>query len=196
MQIFASNTSPYLSAYALDDARLRKMMIETAQLLSAAVHNLQAKGMLIVPENMMLYKVVPQGKALSTWASEPNEFAWLCVHGLALTAELQMIRGLSVDKFVPTKEVLSNCRSLSKQLGGDWNKATGFVNATEQKRDGVNFKHIADTNLAYRMYLNARWAIQANDPRLHLRPKWTNANLPSWHYTLLGTNPAPVEIAA
>jgi hypothetical protein len=175
MQIFATNTDPAECARILDDARVRKMLTETAQLLSTA-----ARALGLDDSVCNLYKSVNQGRALWTWAMQPDAFAWLCQHGLALETELDR-RELSVGKFIRTRDVLANCRRISGLLGGDYTLATDFVNATRQQRDNVDFRHIADPHLAYRLYLTTRWEIQQRDPRVHLRPRWAfPASPPGW----------------
>ena len=177
MQIFASDPDPIVCARNLDNARVIKMIVETAQLLSTAVRKINNE----YGDIHNLYLAVPQGKALSNWATGPVNMHWLITHGLALSDELDR-RGLSVGKFVRTREVLHLCKQFCERFNPQPHWAPSmFINATEQKRDGVNFKHILDTHQAYKMYLTQRWEIQQRDARVHLRPRWSfPAAKPDW----------------
>lgn len=178
MQIFASSPDPVLCAAWLDDKRVRKMVVETAQLLSTAIRH-------EMPDcDTDLYKPTAQGKALWTWARVPCNLRWLAHHGRALCAELDH-RGLSPGKFVRTRAILANCLAIAEHAylhrpEGSPYLPGGFVNATRQQRDGVDFTHVPDANEAYRLYLDARWAIEYRG-KPHLAPRWTNRPAPPWH---------------
>lgn len=78
MNIFATSPDPVESAMALDDRRLVKMILETAQLLSSAVlHKRAIKG---------LYKPTHKNHPCGIWARKSRQnFEWLVAHGLAMS---------------------------------------------------------------------------------------------------------------
>ena len=83
MNIFLTDPCPTACAQALDDKRLGKMVLETAQLLSTVCHMLQ------IPADH-LYKRTHWNHPCSLFArkSLPN-FKWLTEHGLALGKEFE-----------------------------------------------------------------------------------------------------------
>ena len=81
MNIFLTSPEPVACARALDDRRLVKMCLETAQLLSQAV-------VLNGGEHASLYNVTHQHHPCAKWCrSSLGNFLWLCDHGIALCDE-------------------------------------------------------------------------------------------------------------
>lgn len=179
MNIFAVSRSPLLCARALDDSRLRKMILETAQILCTVV-NLGA-GQQITP-----YKNTHAGNAITLWARDPRNFTWLIELGNAYSDEYfyrfgkyhassKVIEDIEIEWLVTLVE-----NKVSKEIGPVEDRGTGMLsphrwhNAAARSDLGISFKHIADTHLAYRLYLNARWATDKREPKFTRRgpPKW------------------------
>jgi hypothetical protein len=79
MNIFLSSPDPRECAQALDDKRVVKMALETAQLLATVCHSLG---------HNVGYKPTHGGHPCTVWAGKSRErFAWLVEHGLELCEE-------------------------------------------------------------------------------------------------------------
>ena len=148
MNIFASNNCPIRSAETLDDKRVVKMCLETAQLLCTAVNQLGGTAP---------YKSTHVNHPCSVWARQSlGNWKWLLRHGKALCAEY-------TSRFGRTHkcENIMDYLEMYIDLGiFPESEQTPFPNCT-------SFKHIENTNLAYLIYLNEKWD---NDKR---EPKWS-----------------------
>jgi hypothetical protein len=159
VNIFVTSHDPKEAAMSLDDKRLRKMLIETAQILSvAAVRNGYSN---------MPYKVTHANHPCCIWAAESGaNFKWLVSYFLELSCEY-------LTRFSKIHKSSTHVSSfLDLNIKGD--TMTPFKNCTTNTEKGISFKHISDTTQAYRMYLDARWKTDK------LKPKWTNRKKPSW----------------
>lgn len=171
MNVFAVDPSPMLCARALDDKRLRKMLLETAQLMCTALNEMA--GMKISP-----YNSTHPNHPLSIWARDPagRNLHWLLLLGEAYTEECIQ----RFAKFYEASKVIGWMR-----LWYDTNRACynqdptsypiNWYNAASHSGKDISFKHIADTHLAYRLYLNARWRTDVR------APQWTMRGPPSWY---------------
>lgn len=162
MNIFASHDDPTVCAQFLDDARVIKMTLETAQMTSTV---LRSNGVLF-PN---IYKSTHAGHRCTVWAGlNRTNFEWLCTHGLALADEHQ--RRFPKSPRHKSAAIIEQCQSLSYVLPrGD---LTPFANAARREDLDIDFTHIADPVEAYRLYLNARWFLD--------HPRFSNANKPEW----------------
>lgn len=147
MNIFASFACPVLSARYLDDKRVVKMVLESAQLLSTAITTRGGKGP---------YRSTHVNHPCSIWArSSVANYKWLLEHFVALTVEYHCRYG-KVHKCVHLyPELLDGIRYIPDGL------PTPLPNCT-------TLKHLSDTHYAYRKYLQHKWA---NDKRLPTRYK-------------------------
>lgn len=166
MNIFA--TSPYdtVAARDLDDVRLRKMILETAQLVATALR-----------ERFQLdtqYKSTHKNHPCNVWARESTgNLQWLIDYGLLLHYE-------SITRFGKTHksgEVLGDQASLFAAFCSVHENTkedmTPFANCARRTDLDLDFTHLP-VHDAYRAYLNARWALDKK------RPKWTNTHPPAW----------------
>jgi len=108
MNIFATSGSPSKAAQHLDDKRLLKMTVETAQILSTAARVELGETGPKVPEvdtDPTLYRAYCYGGRHSEWARASQEnFLWLMEYGEALVKEKEF-RGFSVGK---AAEIIKN----------------------------------------------------------------------------------------
>jgi len=156
MNIFTSSFDAKESAQALDDKRLIKMILETAQILST---NINLAGLRQGP-----YKTTHQNHPSTIWARTSHDnYLWLCGHFVHLCNEYTS-RFHKIHKCEQYTELFYNS---STDLCYPENKLTTFPNCT-------SFKDIKETTKAYRLYLNEKWK---NDKR---PPKWTGAKAPEW----------------
>jgi hypothetical protein len=154
MNIFVTNPNPKVCAEALDDLRLNKMILETAQLLSTAIRFHGHIGDLA-------YKSTHVNHPCSMWARETvSNYAWLLGHFYALCQE-RFERTGKTHKSERLALTFEHSRHLLPS-----GSLTPFVNCTPYKDDGV-FD-------AYKLTLVDKWK---NDKR---PPKWTNTTKPSW----------------
>ncbi len=153
MNIFVTDPDPKVCAEALDDLRLNKMILETAQLLSTALrfHNTA----------MDVYKTTHINHPCSIWAREnKSNYSWLFKHFIALSDEKYKRTG-KVHK--STNMHLMFADGIKLLPDGE---QTPFANCTPYKN-----MNIFD---AYKETLKTKWA---NDKR---PPKWTGHDRPEW----------------
>jgi hypothetical protein len=163
MNIFASNQDPIFAAFNLDDKRLGKMILETAQLLSTAVSLHGGKAP---------YRSTHVKHPATIWASRTKaNFDWLLSHGIALGNEFHHRFG----KYHKSSEVIQSIEQQNLRNYIPDGDLEMFANCTVNKDKGISFKHIQDPVLAYQSYLSARWI---TDKRV---PKWTNRQAPVWY---------------
>ncbi len=148
MNIFVSHPSPHLSAFALDDKRVVKMVLETCQLLSTAMN---------VTGGIGPYKTTPANHPCSKWAREAKgNYSWLFDHFDELLREYT----LRYDRIHKCEQYYETLRNGIKTIPDG--EQTSFVNCTL-------YKDVDNIFVAYKQYLNHKWA---NDKR---PPRWYKA---------------------
>lgn len=184
MNIFVTHKDPKVSAKNLDDKRVNKMILESAQMLSTAVHVLD-------PDNISVFKLfTPEGKRrklalhhkygkvyMPTHVNHPcniwirqsrQNYMWLFYHLNALLLQYAYRSG-KVHACTSLLSTLHKARFVVPD-----GKLTPFQNSAANSDFNVDFKHMKSTTDAYRQYLNARWP---NDKR---EPVWTKVGRPKW----------------
>lgn len=147
MNIFASYACPKKSAQFLDDRRVIKMVLESAQLLSTAINESGGKGP---------YKTTHKNHPCSIWTRQTiKNYYWLLDHFQYLCDEYSK-RYNKIHKCETFKKDFISAASLINN--GD---LTFFPNCTI-------FKDEPDIHKAYRDYLVHKWN---NDKRT---PTWYN----------------------
>lgn len=159
MNIFVTDPCPKKSAQALDDKRVIKMILETAQILSTVIRGLDE----VYAENHGLYKKTHTGHPCVKWAGQSrNNYLWLLSHMQALLEEYtyrfgkQHKSGSLVPAFIEYAPMMPEGQGL-----------VPFANCTD-------FKHIQNVHDAYKHALISKWA------KDKLVPKWTNKSRPMW----------------
>jgi len=162
MNIFAISPEPNECSRALDDVRLRKMVLETAQLLSTAIriNNPQCK---IINE---IYKPTHINHPCAKWARESvDNILWLTNLGLEYSAEY----------FFRFKKDHKSCFVIQKCA---WyviyfpkTPQTPFPNCTDFKDEPNVFE-------AYKKHLNKKWA---RDKAFGRAPTWTRRDPPDFY---------------
>lgn len=153
MNIFITSNDPRECAEYLDDKRVVKMVLETAQMLSTAVRSVGIDAG---------YKATHANHPCNQWVRESKQnFHWLYLHGIALADEYHTRYGKQHKSF-----------PLIVELGQYANKfpskgLTKFANCAANKQLGINYKDMQDVTVAYQLYLNDRWD---NDKR---KPTWS-----------------------
>jgi len=163
MNIFAVSPNPTECAQALDDKRLNKMVTETAQLLSNAVHKWGFS------EADRVYKLTHRNHPCTMWVCEKvNHFGWTITlldamreewyhrtdlfHGAGIRVAdplISVLDELDEDDLSPTPSYFPNCTPYN------W----------------------VDVHAAYRQTLCDKWYADAEKGR---PPQWTNRSPPTW----------------
>ena len=154
MNIFVVSPDTWECAQALDDLRLNKMIIETAQLLSTAM---RARGY----TGNDIYKSTHLNHPCSVWTRETEaNYKWLLLYMSDLVEERQVRTGKG-HKSYSIFNTLCGGPKLMPQ-----GELTPFANCSTYKNTGI-FD-------AYKLTLKDKWA---KDKR---PPKWTGKQKPSW----------------
>lgn len=159
MNIFASDSDPVKAAQNLDDKRVVKMILETAQILSTVLHKLGFG-------RSYIYKPTHSNHPCVIWAGRSRgNFNWLVLHGLALNEEYKE-RFFKIYPHKSTSVILS-CAEIFKGIPLDALGMTPFPNCT-------NITGNISTVKKYRAYLTqTKW--RGSNPR------WTVRGKPSWY---------------
>jgi len=164
LNIFATHSNPRISAIWLDDLRANKMILESCQLMSTAIH-------LIHPDHeLKLYKPFNPNHPCCIWTRAGREnFKWLLDHTFALLTH----------RAKPEHRSWVNYDTCCVWFGANYWRLPKldlltFQNCAANEGAGINYKNIKDTHLAYRLYLNHRWK-QDKKP-----PTWNTGEKPNW----------------
>lgn len=159
MNIFCTDSSPIRSAMYLDDVRINKMIVESAQMLSTVIRRYGVG-------NGIHYKSAYQNHPCTLWAGETRgNFLWLCDHALAMCAIYTKTRG----REHASERVIQFCYKLAHKVkAGD---VTEFADCTE-------FKDRKDIPIIerYRLFMNLKW-----NERDKKNPTWRNRKVPDWY---------------
>lgn len=151
MNIFATSPDPVRAARALDDQRLIKMILESCQILSTALHLHGAR------RAGMCYPTHPGHPCIKWAAAYRGNWQWLWEHAIALDLERQRRYAHATPHRTLEAMVQLHAPKLAKALPGG---SSQHVNCAANKFYGLDFRHIQDVHLAYRKYLAARWLLQ------------------------------------
>lgn len=161
MNIFVSDPCPIKSAQNLDDKRVIKMILESAQMLCTALHE---HG----HSHIAKYKATHKNHPCNIWARENQaNYNWLYIHFIALSEEYTHRTGKIHKSYKDCSVDLAKGMTLLRA-----GELTPFANCAARKDMDIDYKHLPDVHEAYRLYLIDRWA---NDK---LTPKWTKRNRP------------------
>lgn len=156
MNIFVTSPSPVESALALDDLRLNKMILESAQMLCTALwwHGARYDW---------LYRPTHTGHPCSVWTRETrSNFEWLVDHALSMCTIYSSYSG-RVHK---CERIIQNCFKFRDKIPKG--SQTAFANASMFKDDS---RSLYDN---YRRTMVVKWA---NDT---IKLKWSRRKKPDW----------------
>ena len=144
MNIFATFQCPIQSAKYLDDKRVIKMILESAQLLSTAIF--------LNASNENPYKPTHRKHPCTIWSAKSrSNYEWLLEHFIALSNEYH----IRYNKKHKCLELLLQLSNAKKYITNG--PITTFANCTTNKEHNIDFRYIKDIHLAYRLYLAERW---------------------------------------
>jgi hypothetical protein len=153
MNIFVTDNCPKKCAEFLDNSRLRKMCLESCQLLSTA---LRVNGYL----KNDIYKISYVNHPSNVWCrTTQGNYKWLLEHFKALCDEYTRRTGKihASSKLLPIFEANIGLIPVGERLP--------FSNNARNLTKGVDFTHEADVNLAYQLYLSQRWEGDVREPK-------------------------------
>lgn len=146
MNIFVTDSCPIQSAKNLDDKRVIKMVLETAQILSTVMRQ---RGILDAP-----YKPTHLNHPCVKWVlSDQFHVNWLLDHFEALCSEFRLRQG----KRHKCQEFASLFQFTLGKYKGDSVADIQFVNCAGNKTKGVDYTNMKCITTAYQLYLNDRW---------------------------------------
>lgn len=149
MNIFVSDACPIKSAEYLDDKRVIKMILESAQLMCTAAHAFGCEA---------VYRSTHANHPCSIWVRHSREnYLWLLDHFDALCAEYTK-RYAKRHKCEDYRHLFAQYALLIPNLG-----RTPFVNCT-------NFKNISDVHEAYKLCLQEKWKNDKKIPTFFKKP--------------------------
>lgn len=172
MNIFITSPCAMISAQSLDDLRLNKMILETAQLLSGAARLLFGLTEKDIPE---LYKLTHKNHPCSIWARKnKHNFIWLLNHFHYLAQEKLFRSGvqhLSYTKlYTPLMAYVVNNYTVDEVETYCRNNPVFDFNCTDFKAMPVHD--------AYRKQMLKKWHDDAFVA--HRKPMWRKRGCPDW----------------
>lgn len=188
MNIFASSDCPMISAKNLDDKRVNKMVLESAQMLSTATLLNAPKSLIETEKVVVLKRGKPKEKTIyyfrgervyspcydnhpaTKWAREnKGNYSWLLLHFLHLCEEYEIIKG---KKHASESYRDYFCEGYDYISKGE---QTDFVNcANNASIPNCDFRHVNPVPIAYKFYLNARFQMDKKPVT------YTNRKTPDW----------------
>lgn len=181
MNIFVTDTCPVKSARALDDVRLNKMILETAQMLCTNALALAKPGLnpaepaphFDIPDSLVPYKPTHMNHPCTVWARKSRyNYDWLARHFISLVdekADRTHKLHLSYTKLMPLLTHIYD-NPLDIPVDND----ISFVYAGDYP---VRTTSCLDVTASYRKTMIAKWR---NDALKGRTPRWTNATQPDW----------------
>lgn len=170
MNVFFTDSSPSISAQNLDDKRVVKMILESAQMLAVAMAiNGALHDELPINKDGKRYSVTGwRNHGCTIWASKTSgNYRWLLNHLKALCEEYSHRYGKT--HFVESQIYL--LEQGVKHVPVD--EMTIPYNATIYK--DIVFDTFVDALETYRKYMNHKYSNTDKRP-----PKWTSRQKPSW----------------
>jgi hypothetical protein len=153
VNIFASSNCPIQSAKYLDNVRVNKMTLESAQLLSSSLRLCGYTG-------DDVYKISHKNHPSNVWCrTTQGNYKWLLEHFRALCDEYNRRTGKThaSSKLLPIFEQNIGLIPEGERMP--------FSNNARNLTKGVDFTHETDVTLAYQLYLKSRWLTDVREPK-------------------------------
>ena len=166
MQLFLTSPDYNQCAKDLDDKRLNKIIVESAQIASTALWMNNCDAAETITSNGLCYLPTHEKHPLCIWAaSSYRNYLEVLRHGLALCKEYTF----RTRKIHKTFNIIDHLRWGVFPFNFKFQEYP-----TQQPNCTTNHKHIDDVYKAYRLELLFKWA---NDKKA---PTWTNRQRPNW----------------
>ena len=173
MNVFAVSNDPVACARALDDRRLIKMVLETAQIICTATS--ERRLGVAVP-----YKSTHKFHPCVIWAQTDSALLWMCTYFEELCKEYT----LRFEKTHKCAFLMSSpVTNIRARLSHAKQTPETFANCASKRELGIDYKGLSDTHKAYQLYLVARWSREITsylENSSHYSPRWTNVQPPVW----------------
>lgn len=167
MNIFATNICPIKSAQDLDDRRVNKMIVESAQMLSTAVWRKTGR------HQEGLYKPAYTGHPCTKWTARSYEnFEWLSLHAISLCILYTKVYG----RVHASEKVIGSCWRYNHHFPRT-GELEEFANCTEYKGPYWGDMTVVER---YQKYMNLKW-----NERDKIPPTWKYRGPPQWKEEVL-----------
>lgn len=174
MNVFAVSNDPVACARALDDRRLIKMVLETAQIICTSTN--ERRLGVAVP-----YKSTHKFHSCVIWAQTDSALLWLCTYFEELckeyTLRFEKTHKCAFLMSSPVTNIRARLSHASKYVPNH------FANCAANRELGIDYKGLSDTHKAYQLYLVARWSREITsylENTSHYSPRWSNVQPPVW----------------
>ena len=166
MNIFFTDEDPVVAAQNLDDKRVIKMILESAQMLCTALRLNNAP-------HLAKYKSTHINHPSNIWCRETRtNYYWLLNHFKALCDEYTYRYG----KIHASAQLYDNLLKGAAHIPAG--KLTPFANCAARSDMNINFKSVKNPVAAYKCYLFARWSKDKN-------PMWSVRGRPHFINVLI-----------
>lgn len=146
MNIFATSRCPKKSAQALDNLRLPKMVLESAQMICTVLRHYGAS-------DDWLYRATHINHPCTLWAQQNRaNFIWLCTHARECTLEHLRRGGKFHISCYVVDAAVGKCHMVPR------GELSPFVNCTK------DFKHVSNVHEAYKLQLAVKWNTDVREP--------------------------------
>jgi hypothetical protein len=181
MNIFVTDVCPVKSAKYLDDKRVIKMVLESAQMLCTAIN---IRGGITKKQSgkrkdgkpkheyffnwnsKRAYAPTHVNHPANVWARENSaNYMWLCNHFIALCEEYTARYGKTHKCSELTNDLIHGVYLMSEGA------LTEFANCAAHGALGLNFKNVSPTTSAYKLYLDSRWKTDVRKPTWYRNAK-------------------------
>lgn len=168
MNIFVVDSNPAICASWLDDRRLIKMILETAQLLSTT---LRVTGLYDGDE---IYKATHANHPCTVWVRASfNNYTWLTLYFKALLDEYTFRWPGRTHKSGELLPIFERFKFAEIDIIN-----IRFINFAKNASMNVDLSESNDVFTAYKNYLSIKWK---NDSNAGRTPKFTNRTRPNTH---------------
>lgn len=157
MNIFISDVDPVIAAQNLDDKRVVKMILESAQMLCTALHVNGAS-------QLAKYKKTHENHPSNVWArTSDSNYQWLLDHFKALCDEYEFRYSKTHASFDLYSDLIAGKSHIPA------GPLTPFANCAARSDMCIDFKSETDVPTAYQKYLVARWNTDKSKPKWSVR---------------------------
>lgn len=169
MNIFCTSPDPLICVQHLDDSRVTKMVLESAMMLSDAIHHL-------IPNFEYKDKICYKNRQINNpwiiWTRQnKSNFTWMLDYFKCLLDEFFERR----DKVHKYQDMLPFLEAALDRI--PQGTLTPFPNQCYKPTKNIDFRHIKNVHEAYKLYLNEKWKTDIR------KPIWTGKLKPEFHLT-------------
>jgi len=141
VNIFVTSEDPRISAINLDDKRVIKMVLESAQMLCTALHEHGAS-------HLAQYKPTHKNHPSNVWCRETHiNYGWLLMHFRALCDEYTFRTGKTHKSSLMYNDLVKGVSYIPK------GNITPYANCAARQDMGISYKHLTDITKAYQLIL-------------------------------------------